>query len=109
MKLAKYLRPYWLFAILAPLTMIGEVAIDLMQPELMAKIVDEGVIGHNLPLIISTGLTMLGLVAIGGLFGILSAAFASNAAQSFGNDLRTDAFKKVMSLSLEQTDKFTTG
>ncbi len=109
MKLAKYLRPYWFFAILAPLTMIGEVAIDLMQPKLMSKIVDEGVIGHDLQLVISTGLTMLGLVAIGGLFGILSAAFASNAAQSFGNDLRNDAFKKVMSLSLEQTDKFTTG
>ncbi len=109
MKLAKYLKPYWLFALLAPLTMIGEVAIDLMQPKLMSKIVDEGVIGQNLELIISTGLTMLGLVAIGGLFGILSAAFASNAAQRFGNDLRNDVFKKVMSLSLEQTDKFTTG
>ena len=109
MKLAKYLKPYWLFAILAPLTMIGEVSIDLMQPKLMSQIVDEGVIGHNMELIIFTGLKMLGLVAIGGLFGILSAAFASNAAQRFGNDLRNDAFKKVMSLSLQQTDKFTTG
>ena len=45
MKLAKYLKPYWLFAILAPLTMIGEVAIDLMQPDLMAKIVNEGASG----------------------------------------------------------------
>ncbi len=109
MKLAKYLKPYWIFAILAPLTMVGEVFIDLLQPKLMAKIVNEGVIGHDVALIISTGLTMLGLVAIGGMFGILSAAFASNAAQSFGNDLRNDAFDKVMHLSLQQTDKFTTG
>ena len=109
MKLAKYLKPYWIFAILAPLTMIGEVSIDLMQPKLMAKIVNEGVIGQDLALIISTGILMLGLTAVGGLFGILSAAFASNAAQRFGNDLRNDAFKKVMSLSLQQTDKFTTG
>lgn len=109
MKLAKYLKPYWLFALLAPLTMVGEVMIDLLQPKLMSRIVDDGVIGQNLELIITTGLTMLGLVAVGGLFGILSAAFASNAAQRFGNDLRNDAFKKVMSLSLEQTDNFTTG
>ncbi len=109
MKLAKYLKPYWLFAILAPLTMIGEVAIDLMQPRLMASIVNEGVIGQDMALIITTGITMLVLTAIGGLFGILSAAFASNAAQRFGNDLRNDADKKVMSLSLQQTDKFTTG
>ncbi len=109
MKLAKYLKPYIIFAILAPLSMIGEVYIDLLQPKLMAKIVNEGVIGHDVALILTTGLTMLGLVAIGGLFGILSAAFASNAAQRFGNDLRNDAFAKVMSLSLQQTDKFTTG
>ncbi len=109
MKLAKYLKPYLLFAILAPLSMIGEVAIDLMQPKLMAKIVDQGVIGKDLALILTTGLLMLVLTAIGGLFGILSAAFASNAAQRFGNDLRNDAFKKVMRLSLQQTDKFTTG
>lgn len=109
MKLAKYLKPYWIFAILAPLTMVGEVFIDLLQPKLMAKIVNEGVIGHDVALIISTGITMLALVACGGLFGILSAAFASNAAQSFGNDLRNDVFDKVMHLSLQQTDKFTTG
>ena len=109
MKLAKYLKPYWFFAILAPLTMIGEVSIDLLQPKLMSKIVNEGVIGHDTALIITTGILMLGLVAVGGCFGILSAAFASNAAQSFGNDLRNDAFDKVMHLSLQQTDKFTTG
>ena len=109
MKLAKYLKPYWIFAILAPLTMVGEVFIDLLQPKLMAKIVNEGVIGRDTALIITTGITMLGLVAVGGCFGILSAAFASNAAQSFGNDLRNDAFDKVMHLSLQQTDKFTTG
>ncbi|MBQ8509575.1 MAG: ABC transporter ATP-binding protein [Clostridia bacterium] len=89
--------------------MIGEVIVDLIQPRLMAKIVDEGVLGKNLELIITTGLTMLALVAVGGLAGILSAAFASNAAQRFGNDLRNDVFRKVMSLSLQQTDKFTTG
>lgn len=109
MKLAKYLKPYWIFAILAPLTMVGEVFIDLLQPKLMSKIVNEGVIGHDTALIITTGILMLGLVAVGGCFGILSAAFASNAAQSFGNDLRNDAFDKVMHLSLQQTDKFTTG
>ena len=89
--------------------MVGEVFIDLLQPKLMSKIVNEGVIGHDTALIITTGILMLGLVAVGGCFGILSAAFASNAAQSFGNDLRNDAFDKVMHLSLQQTDKFTTG
>ena len=41
----QYLKKYWLFAILAPLFMCGEVFMDLMQPRLMSIIVDEGVLG----------------------------------------------------------------
>lgn len=110
MKLAKYLKPYWYFAILAPLFMVGEVAMDLMQPKLMTKIVDEGLLGGlGVGYIVKIGALMLGLAVLGGIFGIGTAVFASNASQRFGNDLRNDVFKKVMGLSLEQTDKFTTG
>ncbi len=110
MKLAKYLKPYWLFAILAPLFMIGEVAMDLMLPKLMTKIVDNGLLGGmGVGYIVKIGSIMLMLAVLGGVFGIGTAVFASNAAQRFGNDLRNDVFKKVMGLSLEQTDKFTTG
>jgi len=52
---------------------------------------------------------MLILVAIGGFFGLMCCYTASKASQGFGNDVRIASFKKVMSLSLEQTDKFTTG
>lgn len=56
MKLVKYLKPYWFFAILSPILMIGEVAVDLMQPKLMSCIVNEGVLGGDIGLIIETGL-----------------------------------------------------
>jgi len=108
-KLRSYLKPYWLTVILSPLLMAGEVIVDLWQPKLMSKIVDEGVLGHNIPLILTTGLQMLVLVALGGLMGILCAYTASVASQGFGNDVRVDAFNRVMRLSLEQTDAFTTG
>ena len=52
MKLSKYLKPYMLFALLTPLTMVGEVMVDLLQPKLMSKIVDEGVLGQDMGLII---------------------------------------------------------
>ncbi len=109
-KLIKYLKPYWIFAILAPLFMIGEVAMDLMQPNLMSKIVDKGILGGlGVAYILKVGGLMLVLALLGGFFGVGTAVFASNAAQRFGNDLRNDVFRRVMSLSLEQTDKFTTG
>ncbi len=105
----KYLKPYWYLALLAPIFMVGEVLMDLLQPKLMASIVNEGVIKGNIDLIVKTGLLMLGLTAIGGLAGVLSGITASIASQNFANDLRKDTFNKIMHLSFEQTDKFKTG
>ncbi|MBE6783250.1 MAG: ABC transporter ATP-binding protein [Ruminococcaceae bacterium] len=89
--------------------MIGEVLIDLILPTLMSKIVDEGVLGHNFELILRTGLMMLGCAVIGGICGVGSSAFSGATSHSFSRDLRNDAFSKVMDLSFQQTDKFTTG
>lgn len=109
MKLLKYLRPYWFWAVLTPLTMIGEVTADLWQPKLMEKLVNEGVLQGDQQLLISVGMTMLLTVALGGLAGTSCSVFASLASQNFACDLRKDVFRKVMGLSFQQTDKFTTG
>lgn len=108
-KLSKYLKPYALFAVLTPLSMVGEVLGDLLQPKLMSKIVDDGVLGLDMNLIIRTGLLMLLVLIGGGACGIAASAFGGIASQSFSRDLRVDVFKRVMGLSFEQTDKFTTG
>ena len=134
MKLAKYLKPYTLFAIISPLLMMGEVLADLCLPYLMSFIVDYGIaedglakIGENafalgvmntlfgagqytqLNIILTFGIMMLTITLVGGFFGTFCAYAAARASQGFGNDLRCDAYRRVMSLSIEQTDKFTTG
>ena len=43
----KYIKQYLPFAILAALFMIGEVLMDLLQPGIMSRIVDDGVLGLN--------------------------------------------------------------
>ncbi len=111
----KYLKKYWLFGILAPLFMIGEVCMDLLQPTLMSTIVDEGVLGlsnnniGDLGIVLRVGIQMICAVVLGGICGILSCVFANLCGQRFGNDIRKDCFRKVMSFSFEQTDKFSTG
>lgn len=105
----KYLKKYWYFCLLAPLFMVGEVAMDLLQPDMMADIVDNGVLGGNVDLIISVGIKMILTVILGGTCGVLCGVFANMAAQSFGNDLRKDLFGKIMNLSFQQTDKISTG
>ena len=111
----KYLKKYWFFALLAPVFMIGEVSMDLLQPELMSRIIDDGVLGlnnggvGNLNTVITIGLKMIGSVALGGICGIMSGVFANLCAQQFGNDVRKAVFKRIMEFSFEQTDKFSTG
>lgn len=114
MKVLRYLKPYWLFALLCPLAMILEVSMDLLQPTLMSDIVDNGILrdaaaDENLRHVLITGLKMLVFSLIGCFGGIASAAFGTAAAQKMGNDLRKDAFANVMHMSFQQTDKFTTG
>ncbi len=109
MKFLKYIKPYMLFVLLAPVSMVGEVMMDLLQPKLMSKIVDDGVLGSNMEVIIKTGILMLVTVIFGGCCGAGSAFFAGCASQGFSKDVRNDLFKRVMGLSFQQTDKFTTG
>ncbi len=111
----KYLKKYWFYALLAPVFMIGEVMMDLIQPRMMSNIVDNGVLGLNngnigdMHIVLTSGLQMIGIVFLGGVFGVLSGVFANLCSQNFGNDIRKDCFQRIMSLSLEQTDKFSTG
>ncbi len=109
MKLRSFLRPYLKLFAIVPIFMIVEVMVDLFQPTLMAQIVDDGVLAGNLDLVIHTGLLMLGLALVGGLGGAAAGVVGSIASQSYGRDMRNAAFHKVMHLSFEQTDQFTTG
>lgn len=108
-KVLSYLKKYWYFALLTPLFMVLEVSMDLVQPSLMSRIVDEGIVAGDMELIINLGIQMLIFTIVGCCGGVLSGVFGNLAAQNFSNDLRKDAFAKVMKMSFQQTDKFTIG
>lgn len=111
----KYIKRYLIFGVLAALFMVGEVLMDLIQPGVMSRIVDEGVLGinHNgvgdVHLILTLGLIMIVLVIFGGLCGSLNNVFVQITAQSVGNLVRKDCFRKIMTFSFPQIDEFGTG
>src|SRR5262245_15235852 len=107
--LARFLKPYWLWAILGPLCMMLEVAMDLMQPRLIQRIIDEGIALSDMSVVLSTTAWMLGLALIGVLGGLGSAVFAIMAGQSFGADLRSALFRKVQTLSFGNLSRLETG
>ena len=108
-KVLRYLRKYWVIAALSPLFMILEVSMDLLLPDLMSRIVDEGVLPGDMEVIFSVGLRMLIVAFIGCFGGIMAGIFGTTASQRFSCDLRKDAFSRVMNMSFQQTDSFTTG
>jgi ATP-binding cassette subfamily B multidrug efflux pump len=107
--LARYLRPYWIAAILAPLSMVVEVAMDLSQPYLLQRIVDVGIAQLDMTVILHTGLLMIGLALVGALGGIGSTIFAVRASVGFGTDVRSALYRKVQSLSFGNLDRLGTG
>lgn len=111
----KYIKQYLPYAVLAGLFMVGEVAMDLVQPGIMSQIVDNGVLGINnggladLRLIWKLGLEMIVLVLLGGLCGSLNNVFVHMSGQNIGNEIRKDCFGKIMTFSFPQLDRFGTG
>ena len=111
----KYVKRYLLFAIIAALFMVGEVLMDLLQPEIMSRIVDEGVLGvhqngiGDMNLIWTLGLQMIVLVLFGGLCGSLNNVFVHMTGQNIGNEMRKDCFRNIMAFSFPQMDRFGTG
>jgi len=69
-KVLKYLKKYWYFALLTPLFMVIEVSMDLVQPSLMSRIVDEGIVAGDIQLILNLGGQMLIFTIIGCLGGV---------------------------------------
>lgn len=111
----QYIRMYAHYALLAALFMGGEVLMDLVQPGLMSRIVDDGVLGlhnngiGNLELVWKVGAQMIGMALIGCCFGSLSNVFVNMASQNMGNELRKNTFRKIMTFSFPQIDSFGAG
>ena len=108
-KLIRYIKPYWHWALLAPLMMLLEVAMDLLQPRLIQRIIDIGIAQRDMAIVITTGLTMIGLALVGAVGGTACTVFSVYAGQGFGADLRESLFRKVQSFSFSNLDALETG
>lgn len=110
-----YVKRYIPMAALAVLFMIGEVLVDLLQPVLMKQVVDEGVLGlynngvSDLHVIFTVGLLMVVISILGGVSGSLNNITVQHVSQNIGNNMRKDCFRRIMTLSFPQIDRFGTG
>lgn len=108
-RLAIFLKPYRGWALLAPLLMVLEVAMDLAQPRLVQRIIDQGVLRLDMPVVLHTGAAMLAAALVGLVGGMGCTVFAILAGQAFGADLRAALFGRVQALSFGNLDRLETG
>ncbi len=108
-RLLKSVRQYKADSIKAPLYVSLEVVMECVIPLLMADLIDRGIDGGSMPVILKTGLILL-LASFASLaFGVLSGKYAASASAGFAKNLRRDMFTHVQDFSFSNIDKFSTG
>lgn len=100
----KYIKPFKKLAFIAPIFMLIEVSVDIIQPFLIQKIIDNGLGLGNLNYIIKLGSIMIFLALLGIGAGIVTIFLSSKISQNFGAYLRQDTFSKIMSFSYKNLD-----
>ena len=105
-RLSRCIREYKWAALLSPVCMMGEVAMEVLIPLVMADLYDYGIVGQDMSTVVSKSVQLV-LCALASLcFGALSAVLASKAGTGFARNLRHDMFHHVQSFSFRNIDKF---
>ncbi|MEK3878712.1 ABC transporter ATP-binding protein [Paenibacillus sp. FSL M7-0420] len=103
-----FLKKYRVAAIAALVMMLIELAVELSQPLLISKIIDDGIRQQDTAVVWLWGGVLVGSAAVAFLAGILSSFFASHASQGFAFDLRDKLYEKVQSFSYDIFSRFPT-
>ena len=105
----RYFRKYRVLFFTATTFVFLEAMADLLQPTIMARIIDEGVRKKSVETVIGYGLLMLFITFLGAVFATLRNILASKVSQGFGKDLRADLFEKIMNFSEGSADRMESG
>ncbi|MFC7373534.1 ABC transporter ATP-binding protein [Fictibacillus iocasae] len=107
-KVLKLLKPYRIGVAGALLLMLVELSVELLQPVIMAKIIDDGILKKDLYVVLYWGAIMLGIALFAFAAGIASSFVAANVSQNYGYDLRKALFEKIQSFSFSDITRFQT-
>ncbi|MGH2316832.1 ABC transporter ATP-binding protein [Planococcus sp. SE5232] len=101
-----YAKPYKFYIVIALILMLLELTVELMQPLVIASIIDEGIVARDQDVIIQLGIVLMALSVIAFVSGIVNSYFAAHASQSFSFDLRQAVYGRIQSFSLAMFNKF---
>jgi ATP-binding cassette subfamily B multidrug efflux pump len=104
-----FVRPYRRQAIIALVLLAGQVAFDLLIPRLTQRVIDQGVLKQDMPIILHTALLMLAAAATSALFAVANTFLSVRVSQNTTADLRSAFVRRVQTLSFGNLDRIQTG
>ena len=105
-QLARSVREYKWAALASPISMVGEVTMEILIPLVIAKMINTGIEPGNMTEVLRQGGILLLCALCSLTFGVGSAYFASYASSGFARNLRQDMFAKVQTFDFSNIDKF---
>ena len=107
-ELAKHIGEYKKVTILTPIVAAVEVALEVLIPLVLARLIDLGIDMGDMAVIKRYGAYLIGLTILSLIFGVTSGRFAAIAAAGFSRNLRRDLYNQVQEFSFHNIDKFST-
>ena len=101
-----YTKPYSFLIGVALFLMLLELTVELLQPLVIASIIDDGIVAGDQDTIIRLGLVLVGLSLVAFISGVVNSYFASHVSHSFSFDVRREVYQRVQSFSLAMFNKF---
>ncbi|MFA9558535.1 ABC transporter ATP-binding protein [Evansella sp. AB-rgal1] len=107
-KVLSFLGPYKVAVFIALFFTLTELSVELIQPLLMRRIIDDGILQEDLSVVLLWGGILVGLSLMAFASGILNSFYAAHASQGTGYDLREKLFDKVQSFSFANFSQYPT-
>src|SRR5690349_20595707 len=108
-KLLYFVKPYWRRSLVSLVFLVLVVVIDLSIPRLIQRVIDDGINGGNMQVVINTSILMIVISALQTLFAIANNLFSIQVGEGVARDLREALFSKVQSFSFGNLDHLNTG
>jgi len=109
LRILGYLKPYWRRLTIAYVALFTALALQLYIPQLLARVIDEGLVAGNLRLLINAAVVIVVLAVLQGIFTFMRAYLFQYLAEMVGYDLRNELYAKLQGLSFSFYDKSQTG
>lgn len=108
-KLLHFVKPYWQRSLVSLIFLVLVIVIDLTIPRLIQRIIDQGINGRDMQVVISTTIVMLVISVLQTLFALANNLFSIQVGESVARDLREALFLKIQSFSFGNLDRLNTG